>query len=132
MTDTLNVLALAYIGDGAYELIIREYLINKGICKVNDLQKEAVKYVSAKAQVKYLKELEDNNFLTEAEISIVKRARNNKQARHPKNTDIITYKLSTGFEALIGYHYLNRNKARISEIIEEMLGEKVCIYMEKM
>lgn len=132
MTDTLNVLALAYIGDGAYELIIRDYLINKGICKVNDLQKEAIKYVSAKAQCAYLKKLEDNNVLTEEEISIVKRARNNKQARHPKNTDIITYKLSTGFEALIGYHYLNGNKKRISKLMEEMLGEKVCIYMEKM
>lgn len=132
MTDTLNVLALAYIGDGAYELIIRKYLINKGICKVNELQKEAIKYVSAKAQCNFLKKLLDSNFLTEEEISIVRRARNNKGTRHPKNTDIITYKLSTGFEALIGYHYLNNNYKRIGELIEEMLGEKVCIYTEKM
>ena len=48
----INALVLAYLGDAVYEIYIRNYLINKGINKVNDLQKEAVKYVSAKAQSK--------------------------------------------------------------------------------
>ena len=46
----MNNLVLAYLGDAVYELWIREYLINKGFCKVNDLQNESLKYVSAKSQ----------------------------------------------------------------------------------
>ena len=49
-----NVLSLAYIGDAVYSVYIREYLINKGICKVDKLQKESVNYVSAKAQAKFI------------------------------------------------------------------------------
>lgn len=130
--ESLNVLALAYMGDSIYEVFIRDYLLHKGICKVNELQVEAVNYVSAKAQSRYLKALMDDGFLTEEEITIVKRARNHKSSRHPKNTDIITYKESTGFEALIGYHYLNDNMKRIKEILEHMLGEEICIFTEKM
>lgn len=130
--EELNVLALAYMGDSVYEVFVRDYLLHKGICKVNDLQVEAVKYVSAKAQSKYLKQLVDDQFLTDDEVTIVKRARNHKSSRHPKNTDIITYKESTGFEALIGYHYLTDNMKRIKEIIEHMLGEELCIFTEKM
>lgn len=131
-TDCLNVLALAYVGDSIYEVVIRTLLLKKGLCKVNDLQKEAVNYVSAKAQSRYLKMLLDQEWLTVEEIQIVKRARNHKGTRHPKHTDIVTYKESTGLEALIGYHYLNGQWTRIQEIMEMMLGEKLCISMEKM
>ncbi|MEG0576583.1 MAG: ribonuclease III, partial [Bacilli bacterium] len=48
---------------------------------------------------------------------------NHKGSRHPKNTDIITYKYSTGFEALIGYLYLENNITRIEEILKEIIGE---------
>ena len=57
------------------------------------------------------------------EISIVNRGRNYKRASHPKNTDIITYKLSTGFEALIGFLYLE-NKSRLTEILNYIMEEK--------
>lgn len=114
--DTINIIALAYLGDSIYEAYIREFLINKGIQKVNELQQEAVKYVSAKGQAKILTHLIDNNLLTENEIDIVKRGRNNKRNSHPKNTDIITYKISTGFEALIGYLYYEKKLDRLKEI----------------
>ena len=64
-----NMLVLAYLGDSVYELYIRKYLVDKGICKVKDLQSESIKYVSAKSQSNYLKELMDNNMLTEEEIN---------------------------------------------------------------
>ena len=114
--NTINIIALAYLGDSIYEAYIREFLINKGIQKVNELQQEAVKYVSAKGQAKILTHLIDNNLLTENEIDIVKRGRNNKRNSHPKNTDIITYKISTGFEALIGYQYYEKKLDRLKEI----------------
>jgi len=112
-----NSLALAYIGDAIYEVYIREYLIDLGLEKVNKLQKEATKYVSARGQANYLKMLIDDKFLTDEEITIVTRARNHKTNSSPKNTDIITYKCATGLEALIGYLYLDKNYNRIDEIM---------------
>ena len=46
----INVLVLAYLGDTIYEDYIRKYLISKGINNVNELQKQAVNYVSANNQ----------------------------------------------------------------------------------
>ena len=116
--NTINSLALAYLGDSIYEVYVREYLIKNNIVKVNDLQKNAVKYVSAKGQCKYLMSMIESNFLTEEELTIVTRARNHKSHTSPKNTDIVTYKYSTGLEALIGYLYLSGKNNRISDIME--------------
>ena len=66
-----NMLVLAYLGDSVYELYIRKYLVDKGIAKVKELQSESIKYVSAKSQSNYLKNLMDDSFLTENEISKV-------------------------------------------------------------
>lgn len=123
MNKDKNSLALAYLGDAVYEIYIREYLINKGISKVNDLQKAAVKFVSAKSQTMYLTKMIDENILTEEELEIVYRARNHKTKSHPKNTDIITYKYATGLEALFGVLYLDKNISRIEELIKYILGE---------
>lgn len=118
----VNVLVLAYMGDTIYEDYIRKYLINKGIGNVNDLQTEALKYVSAINQAKFLTEMIDNNMLSEKELNIVKRARNYKTTSHPKSCDIITYKHATGLEALIGYLYLDGNTERVNEIMNFILG----------
>ena len=115
--NTMNVITMAYLGDAIYELKIREYLINKGIVYVDELQKKEIDYVSAKSQVKILEYLINNNILSDDELDIVKRGRNYKRSYHPKNTDIITYKMSTGFEALIGYLYIT-DKDRLNEIFK--------------
>ena len=117
----INVLVLAYLGDTIYENYVRKYLILKGIAHVDLLQKEAVSYVSAKNQAKYLQEMIDKDFLTEDELNVVKRARNYKTTSHPKSCDIITYKYATGLEALIGYLDLDNKKERIDEIMNFIL-----------
>ena len=122
-TKEINVLVLAYLGDTIYEDYIRKYLINKKISNVNDLQKESVKYVSAKGQAKYLTDMIENGFFTEEEIDIIKRARNYKNSTHPKSCDIITYKHATGLEALIGYLEMENNRNRIDEIMNYILGD---------
>ena len=122
-TIEINVLVLAYLGDTIYENYVRKYLIGKGIGNVNDLQKESINYVSAKSQAKFLQDMLDNNFLSEEEISVVKRARNYKTTSHPKNCDIVTYKYATGLESLIGYLDLEGKKDRIDEIMNFILGE---------
>lgn len=115
--NTLNSLALAYIGDAIYEVYIRKYLIDKGFSKVKDLQQEAIKYVSARNQAYYLNNMLNDNYLTKEEVDIVYRARNHK-SHSSKNVDIITYKNATGLEALIGYLYLNNDINRINEIMK--------------
>lgn len=122
----INVLVLAYLGDTIYENYVRRFLINKKIGNVNSLQTESIKYVSAKAQAKFLEELINSNFFTEEELSVIKRARNYKSNSHPKNTDIITYKHATSLEAVIGYLDLIGNKDRILEIMKYILGEWLC------
>ena len=119
---SINVLSLAYLGDAVYEVYVRNYLIEKGIAKVEDLQKEAINFVSAKSQSKILDYLIDNNILDDDEINIVKRGRNYKRESHPKNTDIITYKISTGFETLIGYLYFDNKIDRLNEILNIIFG----------
>lgn len=117
----VNVLVLAYLGDTIYENYVRHYLINKGIGNVNDLQKEAIKYVSAKSQSDFLYKMIDNNFLSNEEIDVVHRARNYKTTSHPKNCDIVTYKNATGLEALLGFLDLDNKKERINEIMKFIL-----------
>lgn len=128
--NEVNALALAYLGDSIYELYIRTYLIDKGINKVNTLQEEAKKFVSAKSQALILNKI--NEYLTNEEIDVVKRARNHKSHKSPKNTDIVTYKLSTGLEALFGYLFLTKQNKRIEELMNLIVGEKICISMERM
>ena len=129
-TKEINIQVIALIGDAVFSLYIREKLLNLGINNPNLLQKKSIEYVSARSQAKILKHLMDNNILTEEEINIIRRGRNNKKESHPKNTDIITYKLSTGFEALLGDLYIN-NKQRLNEILS-MIEVKKWGYLEKM
>lgn len=121
-TDT-NSLALAYLGDSIYEIYVRLYLLDKNIVKVNELQKEAIKYVSAKRQALFLKVMLDINYFSKEEEAIIYRARNHKSHKS-KSTDIITYKYSTGLEALIGYLYLNNNLKRIKQIMKFIVNYK--------
>lgn len=118
----VNVLVLAYLGDTIYENYVRRYLINKKIANVNDLQKESINYVSAVNQAKYLQMFLDEEFFTDEEISVIKRARNYKSNSHHKNCDIVTYKHATALEALIGYLDLTDKKDRIDSIMRKILN----------
>lgn len=113
----LSPLQLAYIGDSVYELLVRTYLITKGI-SVKNLHKATTNYVKAKAQARFAHELEDK--LTEEEKAIIKKGRNAKSNTSPKNTDIIDYKYATGFECLFGYLYLMNQDERIEELFAEI------------
>lgn len=117
-----NILSLAYLGDAVFELEIRSYFINLGIQKVNNLQKEALNYVSAKNQSKYMNYLVNNNFLTEEELDVARRGRNAKVFSHPKNVDIVTYKWATALESLFGYLYVKNDVNRIKELINLIIG----------
>jgi len=110
-----NGLTLAYLGDAIYEVYIREFLLVEGYTKVDKLHKKAITYTSAKGQKKALDKIFD--LLTEKEINVFKRGRNASTDRKPRNTDLATYKQATGFEALIGFLYLNNELERLEELI---------------
>jgi len=114
-----NGLTLAYIGDSYYELLIRKHLLDRNLTKVKDLHQNAIKYTSSVNQAKAVRSLIEN-FYNEEEVAIYKRGRNQNASHKPKNADIATYNMSTGFEAVIGYHYLDKNLKRIEEIMEEV------------
>lgn len=112
----INLGQLSFLGDAVFELMVREYLINnKNIVKLNDLQNFTLLYVTAKRQAFFLERLTEMEIFTEVELDYIRRGRNLKTHKSPKNCDMITYKYSTGFEVLIGYLYLN-DKNRLNEI----------------
>lgn len=74
----LSPLNLAFIGDCVYEMLVRETLVAKANRPVNDLHRESVKFVSARAQTEAFEKIKD--LLTEEETAQFKRGRNAKQA----------------------------------------------------
>lgn len=114
----LNGIALAYMGDSAYEVYVRAHLLEKGLTKPTRLQQVATHYVSAKAQAALIELMMAEDFLTEAEINIFKRGRNAKSYTKAKNTSVTTYRTSTGFEAVFGYLYLTQQQARVAELAQ--------------
>jgi ribonuclease III family protein len=114
----MKSLALAYMGDAVYEVYVREHLLEKGTVKPNQLHQEAITFVSAKAQNAVLRDWLDQGILSEEEESIVARGRNAKSGSVPKHTSVQTYRYSTAFEALIGFHYLSKNESRLQELLK--------------
>lgn len=119
--DDFNGLTLAYIGDAQYELMVRKYLIDKGIRKVDNLHKKAVQFTCAEGQEKAFNIIEE--YLNEQEFNIFKRGRNSKTDRKARSASIASYRRATGFESLIGYLYINERKARLEELFSIITKE---------
>ena len=110
----LSPLNLAFVGDCVYEMLVREMLVTEANRPVNDLHRESVKYVSAKAQTDAYSKIKD--LLTEEETTVFKRGRNAKVGHSPKSATEGEYHCATGVEALFGYLYLNDDIDRIKEL----------------
>lgn len=127
MTSTNDVkqmksLALAYMGDAVYEQYVREYLIRQGEVKPQVLHDYAVSFVSANSQAYVLKRWMDEELLTTEEQGVVRRGRNAK-SNTPKSTDGQSYRLSTAFEALIGYLYLKEDYERLDYLVTQAIQD---------
>lgn len=108
-------LTLAYIGDAAYELVIRSIAVKRANCQPQKLHQKVTSRVSAKAQAKMIEVLQP--MLTEQEAAIYKRGRNSKPYTKAKNASMTEYLEATGFEALIGYLYLCGQFERMNTLI---------------
>lgn len=118
---TYSPLTLAYIGDAVYELVIRTMIISKGNAPVNKLHKRSSALVKASAQAQMMKVLEP--MLTEEELHIYKRGRNAKSYTSAKNASVIDYRVATGFEALMGWLYLQEDQERMLELVKAGLEQ---------
>lgn len=115
--EQLNGLDLAYYGDAVYEVYIRRHLLAKCITKPAKLQRESKKYVSAKAHAALYALIEAEGIYTETEQKYFKRGRNANSHTKAKNTDVVTYRISTGFEAVFGYLGASDQTERLEELI---------------
>ena len=100
----LSTLALAHVGDGVYELLVRTMLCRQGIGKVNDLHRATVRWVKAPAQAKAMEILLPQ---------LNERGRNTKTHAAPNQATVSEYHAATGLETLFGYLYLKGEYARI-------------------
>lgn len=112
----VNGIALAYLGDAVYEVYIREHLIDKGLTKPTKLHHLATHFVSAKAQSALITLMQTDQLLTDEEWEFFKRGRNANSHTHAKNTSVLTYRISTGFEALMGYLKLSQQDQRLEQL----------------
>lgn len=118
-------LTLAYLGDAVYEMVIRTICVKRANMQTQKLHRKVTGYVSAKAQAKMMDALAGE--LTEEEESIYRRGRNSKPYTKAKNASLEEYLKATGFEALIGYLYLQKEYERMNALIAhgiEALQEK--------
>lgn len=114
-----NPLALAYIGDTVHDLFIRTYLIEHTDCSVHMLHTKAIKFVRCHEQSEMVLTLLGE--LTEKEEAVFRRGRNAKSGTVPKNADVSDYHNATGFEAVLGYLYLNGETDRLLELLNKCL-----------
>lgn len=108
-------LVLAYLGDAVYELVIRTRVVNRGNTQVNKMHRMTAGLVKAEAQAKMYMLLEEE--LTEEEQAVYRRGRNAKSATMAKHATMRDYRMATGFEALMGWLYLNGRLERLTELV---------------
>lgn len=120
--EEYSPLSLAYIGDSVFDLLVKTVLVEKNNKQTYKYHKEAINIVNAASQAKYMDVLIP--ILTERELYIYKRGRNAKTHSTAKNASVGDYRRATGFEALIGYLYLNREYERLFDIVGKCLKQK--------
>lgn len=110
-------LALAYIGDCVYELIIRTSLVNAGNAPVDMLNRRASRLAKAGTQALMADAILSAGILSSDEEAAYRRGRNAHSPTKAKNATIADYRRATGFEALIGWLYIQKSFERIMEIV---------------
>lgn len=122
LTDirTYSPLALAYVGDAVYELLIRTRVACRGSRQVDKMHRKSASLVKAAAQAQMIRALMEE--LTEEEMAVYRRGRNAKPRSMAKHATVIDYRMATGFEALMGYLYLTSRFERLLELAHDGLA----------
>lgn len=120
----LSPVALAFIGDSVFELLVRERLLENGGMPAHKLHRLAVQKVRASSQARAFSAIEA--VLDNEELGILKRGRNANTSRVPKSCTPEEYRKATALESLFGYLYLKGDMSRIAElysVIDRQLTE---------
>ena len=116
----VNPMTLAFIGDGVYELLVREEVVRRYTSLSADrLHRRTVGMVRASAQAAAFRAIEP--LLSEAELAVYKRGRNANGVTPPKHSSAVEYRIATGLEALFGWLYLAGENRRLQELFEAVL-----------
>jgi len=113
--QTLSAGALSYFGDAVLEILTRKRLLESGKGDAGELNRMAMKYVTAASQSKAYERIKD--MLTEEENHYFKRGRNH-QASVPKSASVAEYRRATGMESLFAYLYLSGKHERMHELFD--------------
>ncbi len=114
-------MALAYLGDARHSLFVREMLVREGLSKSGDLNREALRYVTAEAQARMARYIEPK--LLDDERDIFRRAANSGHLNRPKHASVADYRHATGFEAVIGMLYYIGDEERLTQLMTEAYKE---------
>ena len=118
--DEISPLNLAFVGDGVYDLLVREYLVNEANRPVGELNKTKVSMVNCKSQAQVAKALLP--YLSEKETAVYKRGRNAAPKSTAKNGTLAEYHSATGLECLFGYLHMNGEQERIKELFNLIIS----------
>lgn len=122
--DDYSPLTLAFIGDGVYDLLVRDYLVRQANRPVGELNKRKVALVNCESQAAFAKCLMPK--LSEKEQAVYKRGRNTAPKCTPKHGTVADYHSATGLEALFGYLHINGEQDRIKELFNEIITQQDC------
>ena len=122
--DDYSPLTLAFIGDGVYDLLVRDYLVRQANRPVGELNKRKVALVNCESQAAFAKCLMPK--LSEKEQAVYKRGRNAAPKCTPKHGTVADYHSATGLEALFGYLHINNEQDRIKELFNEIITQQDC------
>ena len=111
------VLTLAYVGDSAYDLILRTYFAETTMLHGKPLHGKVQAYVTARSQAKIADGLQE--VLTEEEAAVYRRGKNAHPETVSKHASLTEYHKATGLEALIGYLYLSGQTERAVSLVKE-------------
>lgn len=111
---------LAFLGDAVLSLHVRTWLLEQGYTRAGELHRRSVRYVSAQAQARFMQALLEEGSLSPEELDVYRRARNAHGASRARNADVVTYRVATGFEALLGFWHLSGQQARLAQVLGRM------------
>ena len=118
-----SVAALSYLGDAHHAVYVRRMLIERGFCKSADLNREALKYVTAEAQAIMYERIEE--LLLPEEKDVFRRASNSTHLNKPKHASGKDYRYATGYEAVIGMLAWQRNEERLEFLLKKSHNEDI-------
>ena len=113
---TYSPLALAFLGDGVYSLIIRTMVVEKGNRPAEKLHNETKTYVSAAAQAKIGDAIRD--LLTQEERRVYRSGQHANPEHPARSVDRETYMKATALETLCGWLYLQDRTDRFLELLK--------------